>query len=387
MPSLDTSKIENDPPVGAIRRAGRQVFAALGLQHDQFAMNGGPREIAGLAFQADAALAGRRHVHAGDTQCFEHRVAFGSGTAHLAQARGTRDGAGACRGVGGDQGRPIDDLETWEAVQEKLSANTRARRAGNGATEPSPLAGKLFDDAGRPLTPSHAVKSGRRYRYYVSRHLIAGADGPTEGPKQGGWREIERVVSDAVAGLLGDRSTLADAARDAGMAADRLPGVLHAAAKKIGEVFDLVERVELGSERIVVDVGLGRILGEPGLVVRHEIAMRIKRRGVEMRLVIEGAGTRSATVDPALVKAVVRARTWFNDLVAGRAKSLTDIANAEGLADQYVSRLMPLAFLAPEIVEVILAGTQPVDLTAETLINSADLPLSWADQRVLLGLP
>lgn len=80
-----------------------------------------------------------------------------------------------------------------------------------------------------------------------------------------------------------------------------------------GEAIGLVERVELGSERIVVDIDLGRFLGEPGLVVRHDIAMRIKRRGVEMRLVIEGAGTRSATVAPALVKAVVRARRWFNN--------------------------------------------------------------------------
>ena len=46
---------------------------------------------------------------------------------------------------------------------------------------------------------------------------------------------------------------------------------------------------------------------------------------------------------------------------------------------------MPLAFLAPEIGEAILAGTQPVDLTAETLTRRADLPLSWAEQKASLG--
>jgi site-specific DNA recombinase len=46
---------------------------------------------------------------------------------------------------------------------------------------------------------------------------------------------------------------------------------------------------------------------------------------------------------------------------------------------------MPLAFLAPDIVEAILAGTQPVDLTAETLTRRADLPLSWSEQKSLFG--
>ncbi len=46
---------------------------------------------------------------------------------------------------------------------------------------------------------------------------------------------------------------------------------------------------------------------------------------------------------------------------------------------------MPLAFLAPDIVEAILAGTQPVDLTAETLIKHTELPQAWAEQKALLG--
>lgn len=47
---------------------------------------------------------------------------------------------------------------------------------------------------------------------------------------------------------------------------------------------------------------------------------------------------------------------------------------------------MPLAFLAPDIVEAIAAGRQPADLTAETLIRHVDLPFDWNDQRVLLNV-
>src|SRR5262249_26519894 len=62
----------------------------------------------------------------------------------------------------------IIDAETWDRVQTTLAANTHARFSNVRASEPSPLMGKLFDETGAPLTPTHAVKSGRRYRYYVS---------------------------------------------------------------------------------------------------------------------------------------------------------------------------------------------------------------------------
>jgi hypothetical protein len=50
-----------------------------------------------------------------------------------------------------------------------------------------------------------------------------------------------------------------------------------------------------------------------------------------------------------------------------------------------VGHLIPLAFLAPDIVATILSGTQPVDLTTETLTKRIDLPLAWAEQWALLG--
>ena len=60
-------------------------------------------------------------------------------------------------------------------------------------------------------------------------------------------------------------------------------------------------------------------------------------------------------------------------------------AKAEGVTDRYVGHLIPLAFLAPELVAGILSGTQPVDLTTETLTKRTHLPLSWAEQGTLLG--
>ena len=83
---------------------------------------------------------------------------------------------------------------------------------------------------------------------------------------------------------------------------------------------------------------------------------------------------------------LVRAgRRWFEGLVSGRAGSLVEIAKAEGVTETYVGRLLPLAFLAPDIVESVLAGTQPVHVTAELLTKRVDLPIDWKVQESLLG--
>ncbi len=96
-------------------------------------------------------------------------------------------------------------------------------------------------------------------------------------------------------------------------------------------------------------------------------------------------GIRGAAVLGAPDKAVVRGRHWFEDLASVRAGSIAEIGEAEGVSACYVGHLIPLAFLAPDIVARILSGAQPVDLTTEALTKRIDLPVGWAEQRVMLG--
>jgi len=67
---------------------------------------------------------------------------------------------------------PIIDQPLWEAVQMRLAGNTTERNPGTRTRQPSQLAGVLFDRDGNRMTPTHAVKKGTRYHYYVSRPLI-----------------------------------------------------------------------------------------------------------------------------------------------------------------------------------------------------------------------
>lgn len=112
----------------------------------------------------------------------------------------------------------------------------------------------------------------------------------------------------------------------------------------------------------------------------RRIPMVIKRRGVEMRLVIEG-GTPTAKADPVLVKAIARGIGWFQELAGGTSATITAIALREGVSDSHIAHHLPLAFLAPDIIAAILTGHHPVDLTADALFKRIDLPLDWQEQR------
>jgi site-specific DNA recombinase len=285
----------------------------------------------------------------------------------------------------------IIDRPIWDAVQVRLAENTQARSTRQRATQPSPLKGKLFDEAGTPLTPSHATKSGRRYRYYISQDAIKGsAPNPTVG-RHRPWRlparEIENRVAEAVTALLTDRAALARLAREAEIEAEQIPDLLHAVRDWRGAPFEIVKRVELRKQEISIGVDLSTFLGGD-TVVRYAVPARIRRRGVEMRIVIDGAerGSSQREPDPALIKAVVRARGWFDDLVSGRVRTYGEIAKREGVTKRYVGHLIPLAFLAPEVVHNILAGSQPIDLTAETLAKRTKLLRIWAEQKIELGM-
>ena len=115
------------------------------------------------------------------------------------------------------------------------------------------------------------------------------------------------------------------------------------------------------------------------------VLMQMKRRGVELRLVLEGDATPSRVNLP-LLKAVARARRWSRDLLSGRVQSVGDVAKREGIDRRSVRRLISLGFLSPRIVEAIAEGRQPPDLTVIGLTRRVDLPLLWNAQESALSI-
>ena len=89
--------------------------------------------------------------------------------------------------------KAIIEPQLWDAVQARLAANAVERSSGGRAKSPSLLAGLLFDADGNRMTPTHAVKKGRRYRYYVSRPLITQARAGSPGGLRVPAPEIEQT--------------------------------------------------------------------------------------------------------------------------------------------------------------------------------------------------
>ena len=288
----------------------------------------------------------------------------------------------------------IIPAEQWGRVQASLQdggARERRDRGKAAATDPSPLCGRLFDETGDRLTPSHArTRAGDRLRYHVSRRLI------TEPgvPRPDAWRLPAPEPEDRVGGLV--RAGLTRPSLEATLVKDGASEEVHALADALGalcevepdELLALVERVDLAPGALTIhlecDALADRLNVEPDridpahLVSAHPFTLR--RRGVETKLVL--GETVPARRDETLLRNVAQAQSWF-DRIRGGA-TISDIASADGTSTRHVQRMIGLAFLAPDIVQSIVEGTQPIGLTSEWC-KTHDLPAEWDAQRAMIA--
>jgi hypothetical protein len=116
------------------------------------------------------------------------------------------------------------------------------------------------------------------------------------------------------------------------------------------------------------------------LTVRVPLAARKPRGGRKLVLMPGGMATRGASAaDTTLVKALARAFRWRRVMETGRYGTINELAAAEKINSSYVSRLLRLTLLSPDIVEAILDGRQPDGMPIPGLMEP--FPVEWADQE------
>jgi hypothetical protein len=112
------------------------------------------------------------------------------------------------------------------------------------------------------------------------------------------------------------------------------------------------------------------------------IPIRLQRRGGR-KLIMTPEGAVAPAPKPrrdeTLVKALVRAHRWRRRIESGKAKSITDLAEHEGVTVAYVCRLLPLTCLAPDIVEAVLDARQPKGLRLVEMLGNVSM--RWEEQR------
>jgi hypothetical protein len=319
----------------------------------------------------------------------------------------------------------IVDAGLWEAVQQGLAESRADRRLGGNASHPSLLAGMVTDPTGEPMVPTHANKGGRRYRYYVSNRLITDTRQDHADALRVPAAALERVVTGRITRLLSDGSELLSAMRSTGALpteAAQQRRMLEAAGKQArrwqqqGHAVQREMLLALGAEvtvqrhEIAIDLaphgllavltgkrpgavdangsGGGPISGLhddrhfPRITITEPVALR--RAGREMAL-LAGSTVAADRSDPSLTRLIAKAWALREALVSSIAPSLTAVAAERGISQSYATRLVRLAWLAPDIVEAILGGCQPANLTASRLMQDTRLPTDWQDQRRALG--
>jgi hypothetical protein len=295
----------------------------------------------------------------------------------------------------------IIDVELWDHIQATIAANSVERKAGTNIREPSLLAGLICDGLGRKMTPSHAVKGARRYRYYITHCNVVGANLHENGAPA--WRiaahDVESAVTARIVQLLKDRAAITEIVRDSCDDATLLATALYQAAQAAERtdssyhrrviVAQLVTRVTQRTDDVEITLDRAarcELLGLPPsqapvapLLLSAPILPA--KTGKPVRLVLtDGPSQRDDTLIALLAEAQA-ARAMILDQPG---RTIKDIAAATGQCRHRFARLVKLSWASPAIVKAILAGDQPTELTLKHLLATT-LLLDWNQQKVVLG--
>jgi DNA invertase Pin-like site-specific DNA recombinase len=286
---------------------------------------------------------------------------------------------------------PIIPPDRWDAIQLRLQGKASRIRLRKTPRRVSLLCGKIFDETGDRLTPSHSrTKKGTRLRYYVSHRLIA----RSREEKLDGWRlpadQLEAQISDLVrrnldkpafAGCLRSQSDASEIAR----VRSKLTDLTLQSDRK--DILLLVDRIEIAPCKIMLKLDPKAVAEKLEIdadtlnadVLQIEAPFQIRKRGVETKIILaETQGNK----DDALIRNIALAHHWLERIRAG--ETFGDIARSDDISKRRVQHMIDLAFLAPDIVRDVLAGKQPLGFTSDWC-KARTLPSDWQDQRALLA--
>lgn len=303
----------------------------------------------------------------------------------------------------------IDDA-LWDEVQKTLAENRVERITRSTASDPSLLAGLVFDGTGERMSPTHANKKGVRYRYYVSQTLIKRSRRSASNiacriPAA----DLETLIEERVRALLKNKALILDAAGSASLSARKAlikqaANLAHrwpalSASHRRAIIRALVTRIDVRPNTVEISICIGMLANvtNPALDIQKlpaqptspievlTIPACVRRTGMETKLLINGAPSGHREPDRSLLRLLGQARRFGNMITQNADASVADLAAKAGVTRSYFTRVFRLSFLAPEITAAILQGRQHPELTANKLMQVGALSSSWPDQHRQLG--
>jgi site-specific DNA recombinase len=271
----------------------------------------------------------------------------------------------------------IMDRALFDAVQQKLTEQWTTQSTARNASDHL-LTGLLFDDAGHRMVPTHATKSGVRYRYYVSLPLLHGES------KTASVGSVSRIpatdIEDVIFKSLHQHliAQKEKPSSSGSQVADRK--VLQDAIARIDVHEDhLAIRLKADDEE-TSDSTDGHLLSIPWQKPPSKRARQILLpHGIPRNKVRPTRIERRAR----LVSAIARGRRWLAEVVSGSVTDVQQIAARQKCSVRQVNMTISLAFLAPDLVRAAVEGRLPRGIGVERL---RDAPAEWSGQFEALGL-
>ena len=286
----------------------------------------------------------------------------------------------------------ILDRALFEAVQTKLDQQ-RTNHAKARQKSQSLLAARIFDERGNRMTPSHAVKNGMRYRYYISSVLIQAQRDKAATLNRVPAAEIEALIISTLrkhlAGesnnrveaqgshSLNDKEFISAYVARVDVKQDHLAIQLSAKSERDDEAQDRRHSAEQEDERVHRDP--------------HVLVVPWKKTPSKRPREILPASTSShpdprpirAETRAKLVTAIAKGRRWLDELIAGTVTNVEQIAARETCSIRQVNRTITLAFIAPTLVQAAVDGRLPRGIGVAAV---RDFPAEWTRQYERLGL-
>ena len=301
----------------------------------------------------------------------------------------------------------IIDRELWDKVQALLNDNIQGNRRKARATKESLFTGILFDAAGTRYTPTHANKNGRRYRYYTSQAAIKKTE-KSRAPARIPAHDLEKAVVDRILGWLQTPTELLAALRDEAVAGPPEGFFSHLLAQatataqgwreRIAEdrtqfLKNVIERLIIHPDhveiRLRVPALINQILGggDPTFgfpqIASIECPFRHVRQGRAVRLVVGGTSIITDASRQAILKAIARARRWYEQITTGEASSIAQLADMHRVSPRFIHMHMKLVQLSPKAIESMMTRPESMPLSLDDLLTA--IPMHWKEQT--LGLP
>ena len=262
----------------------------------------------------------------------------------------------------------IVDQGLFDAVQAKLSEQINGHKAARMKSE-ALLAGRIFDDRGNRMTPSHARKRGIKYRYYLSSTLLQGRAERSGSVRRIPATEIEALVIRSVCDHLKPSAPIDDRSL----------------------VDTHVARVEVQPEQLVIQLAQPERTNRKGAravktlrVPWHKTPSK-RRREILLPDALDPQHARPIRSETraTLVASIARGRRWLNELVDDAKASVESIAKRERCSVRQVNMTISLAFVAPDLVKAAIEGRLRRGIGVTRL---RDAPVEWSRQHAMLGL-